>query len=281
MFAKINHLAIISDQYERLGAFYETLFGMRTSDASGLAGQARKATDRRPTFASTVGDGYMGLNINPRRSGRPARLEHFGIEVDDAEYVFARMAEKYPCVKWLKRPSNRPFAGITTHDPDGNVFDISQKSMTNRRDIYAEQHDLHPRHVSHFAVRTMNPDTVAEFYRDIFQLELRNKKEGDPNHYLSDGHITLVIMPWDITDYAGTGICPATMDHVGFTVESLADFKAYAAFIADLNPHLRPMALASNEEGKLRLELWQRSCPLCQHHMTDTDGNMISASEAA
>ena len=35
-------------------------------------------------------------------------------------------------MKWLQRPSNRPFAGITTHDPDGNVFDISQKDMKNR-----------------------------------------------------------------------------------------------------------------------------------------------------
>ena len=41
-------------------------------------------------------------------------------------------------MKWQQRPSTRPFAGMTGHDPDGNVFDISQKDMTNRRDVYVE-----------------------------------------------------------------------------------------------------------------------------------------------
>ena len=280
MFAKLNHLAIISDQYERSAKFYETMFGMRTSDSRSSGGKAPTVRDRRPAFAATVGDGYVGLNINPRRPGRPARLEHFGIEVEDAESVFARMAEKYPRVKWLKRPSNRPFAGVTTHDPDGNVFDISQQNMANRKDLYAEQHELHQRYVNHFALRTMNPDTVAEFYRTIFGFEARNKQPGDANHYLSDGHITMVIMPWDITDYDGTGIAPASMDHIGFTVENLEDFKSYVQFIADENPFLAPMALANNEEGRRRLALWQRSCPLCQHHLSDVEGNMLSASQA-
>src|SRR4051812_15801553 len=171
MFAKLNHLAIISENYERIGKFYEVMFGMRTSGSRSLAGKARTVAEPRPAFAATLGDGYVGININPRRAGRAARFEHFGIEVEDAESVFARMAAKYPRVKWLKRPSTRPFAGITTHDPEGNVFDISKKEMSTGRDFYAEQHPLHDRHVSHFAVRTMNPDSMAEFYREIFELE--------------------------------------------------------------------------------------------------------------
>jgi catechol 2,3-dioxygenase-like lactoylglutathione lyase family enzyme len=273
MFAKLNHIAIISDNYERSAKFYEVMFGMRTADEKG------GGKSQRPVFASTVGDGYVGLNINPRRPGRPARLEHFGIEVEDAEIVFARMAEKYPRLKWLKRPSNRPFAGVTTHDPDGNVFDISQKDMANRRDLYTEEHELTPNHVDHFALRTMNPDICAQFYREIFDLEPRNKKEGDPNHYLSDGHITMVIMPWDITDYDGTGIVPATMDHIGFTVEDLAAFKERVDYVSGLNLHVAPKPVGRGDEGKKRLELAQRACPLCQHHLSDVDGVWLSASE--
>src|SRR5438105_14538728 len=96
------------------------------------------APKARTNRAITVGDGYVGLNINPRRAGRPAGLDHFGIEVEDVETVFHRLRKSYPTVKWLKRPSNRPFAGITTHDPDGNVFDLSQKDMANRGAIYVE-----------------------------------------------------------------------------------------------------------------------------------------------
>ena len=120
------------------------------------------------------------------------------------------MRENYPEVKWLKRPSNRPFAGITTHDPDGNVFDLSQKDMANRGGIYVENDGkANPRHVNHIGVRTLHPAAMAKFYHDVFNLAPKNKKADDPNHYLTDGHMTLVIMPWDITDYEGTGIVTA------------------------------------------------------------------------
>src|SRR5215831_4922345 len=146
MFAKINHVAIVSRDYAQLAQFYEAVFGMRTSAKT------------RPGSAVTVGDGYVGLNINPRRAGRSAGLDHFGIEVEDAETAFDRMRKKYPTVKWLQRPSNRPFAGISTHDPDGNMFDISQKNMSNRTSVYRDQEaggGVNARHINHMALRTM------------------------------------------------------------------------------------------------------------------------------
>src|SRR5437868_14500788 len=164
MFSKINHVAIVSENYAQLAQFYIAAFGMKTSDKT------------RPGRAVTVGDGYVGLNINPRRAGRSAGLDHFGIQVDDVEIVFERMRKSYPGIKWLKRPSNRPFAGITTHDPDGNVFDLSQKDMSNRAAIYVEN-DGKPnaRHISHVAMRTMHPDAMADFYRAVFDLAPTNR----------------------------------------------------------------------------------------------------------
>src|SRR5213082_4107394 len=120
MTAKLKHIALISDNYAVQGKFYEAAFGMRT------------AADPRPERAVTVGDGYVGLNINPRKAGRPAGLDHFGVEVEDVETVFERMRTNYPAADWVQRPSTRPFAGITANDPDGNVFDLSQKQMANR-----------------------------------------------------------------------------------------------------------------------------------------------------
>jgi predicted enzyme related to lactoylglutathione lyase len=177
MSAQINHVAIVSDNYAQLAKFYEAVFGMKSSEL------------QRSASAVTVGDGYVGLNINPRRAGRSAGLDHFGIQVDDVETVFERMRKNYPSVKWLKRPSNRPFAGITTHDPDGNVFDLSQKDMSNRAAIYVENDGkANRRHIDHVAVRTMHPTEMAQFYRDVFELTPKNKTPGDPNHYLTDGH---------------------------------------------------------------------------------------------
>ena len=134
-------------------------------------------------------DGYVGLNINPKKAGRAAGLDHFGIEVEDAETAFGRIQKKYPTVKWLQRPSNRPFAGVSTHDPDGNMFDISQKNMSNRTSVYQDQEagkEVNPRHIDHVALRTMRPDDMAEFYRDVFELAPGNKRQGDRNHYLTD-----------------------------------------------------------------------------------------------
>lgn len=268
MFAKLNHLAIVSENYAVSGKFYEALFGMRTSPRA------------RPESAVVVADGYVGLNINPRRPGRSARLDHFGIEVEDVETVFQRMRTKYPQIEWLKRPSNRPFAGITTHDGDGNVFDLSQRAMDNRRDVYTEMGAVHERHVNHFAVRAMHPDALAEFYRDVFEFEVRNKAEGDHNHYLSDGHITMVIMPWHITDYDGGGISSPALDHMGFTVESLAKFEADVERVSTVNPSLAPEPVGAGPEGKARLDLAKRSCPLCQQHLSDLDGVWLGVAEA-
>src|ERR1700692_1603901 len=137
MFSKINHVAIVSDNYAQLAQFYEAVFGMKTSAKT------------RPGRAVTVGDGYVGLNINPRRAGRAAGLDHFGIQVDDCDQAFDRM-KKYPTAKWHKRTANRPLADISYNDPDGNVFDISQKDMSNRSAIYVENKgEANPRYIHH------------------------------------------------------------------------------------------------------------------------------------
>src|SRR3954447_14621168 len=187
MFSKINHVAIVSERYALLGKFYESVFGMKASGT------------KNPARAITVGDGYVGLNINPRKAGRAAGLDHFGIQVEDVETVFDRMRTKYPDADWVQRPSTRPFAGITANDPDGNVFDISQRKMANRSGIYLENDgNQNERCISHVAMRTMRPDEMARFYVDVFQFAEQNAKPGDPNHYLSDGKMTLMIMPWRI-----------------------------------------------------------------------------------
>src|SRR5215470_490884 len=226
MFSKINHVAIVSENYAQLAKFYEAVFGMKHS------GYGRAAR------AVTVGDGYVGLNINPRRAGRHAGLDHFGIQVEDCETAFERMRKKYSTAKWLKRPSNRPFAGISANDPDGNVFDISQKDMTNRSAIYVEN-------------------------------------KGEANHYLTDGHVTLVIMPWQIEDYDATGIVTCGMDHIGFKVENVDTVKKEIDEIAANNPRLAPSPLATGKEGIALEKMFARSCPLGQYRFADPDGVLL------
>ena len=98
MFAQINHVALISHQYNTLGKFYEAVFGLRFPN-----------TDR-PASAITIGDGYVGLNLIPRRDGYVEGIDHFGMVVDDIEPVLERMKRKHKNATIVKRPSARPFA---------------------------------------------------------------------------------------------------------------------------------------------------------------------------
>jgi catechol 2,3-dioxygenase-like lactoylglutathione lyase family enzyme len=260
VFNKINHLAIISENYTTSAKFYEVMFGMRTSP------------ETRSERSMTVGDGYLGLNINPRSTGRPARLDHFGVEVEDVERVYAALRKSYPAIEWLKRPSNRPFAGITTHDPDGNVFDLSQKDMSNRAGVYAETSgEVHPRHVDHFTIRSVHPEALAAFYRDMLELDTVAASPGDPSHYLTDGRVTLVISPWSITDYAGTSITAPCLDHIGFRVGDMNAFLAHVDKLASENRQIAPYPVGSGPEGRARLELAERQCRLCTRYIADTD----------
>jgi len=266
MSARLKHIALVSDQYALQGRFYEAAFGMRT------------AADTRPERAVTVSDGYVGLNINPRKAGRPAGLDHFGLEIDEVEPVLARLRAQYPAVEVVKRPSTRPFAGLSTHDPDGNVFDLSQPDMANRTSVYVDAGSTQPRRISHLALRTLHPAQLAEFYVGILGLRSVERTPKDANFYLSDGRVTLVLMPWRISDYAGTGIVRPGPDHIGFEVEDLEAVKQRLQALGDNNPHLRPMPLAG-PEGEARLKLFAACCPLGQYRLADPDGVLLDLAE--
>ena len=102
MSGKLNHLAITTDHYAVIGMFYRAVFGMKVSGDTS-----------REMSAISVGDGYVGMTIIPRRGGRKAGLDHFGIEVEDLDKVREKMAKKYPDIEIVKRPGNRPFASYS------------------------------------------------------------------------------------------------------------------------------------------------------------------------
>ena len=268
MFSKINHVASSSEKYAVLGKFYETVFGMKTS------------TGLRSGRAVTVGDGYVGFNINPRKAGRGAGLDHFGIQVENMDIVFDRMRSKYPDAHWIERPPTRPFAAISANDPDGNVFDLSQIDSKNRAHVYKENDGtVQKRFISHVAVRTMRPDEMAKFYVEVFELTPQNKQPGDPNNYLSDGHMTLMLIPWDIRNYADTNVLLGGLDHIGFTVESIDKLKEDVDEAIAINPLFNPIPFGKGKEGGARFDLLKKQCPVADYFMSDLDYNLIAVRE--
>jgi catechol 2,3-dioxygenase-like lactoylglutathione lyase family enzyme len=268
MSARINHVAITSDHYAMNARFYEALFGMTPGKRT-----------LSPARAISLGDGYVGMTHIPRRDGRTSGLDHFGIEVDDLEDTIARMKKFDPELDALKRPPIRPFAAYSAHDPDTNIFDLSQRNIGFQKDVYAENNgeDVRPRRVSHIALRTRHAKKCAQFYAEVFGLPVLNQPSDD-NFYLSDGRVTLAIIPWKIADYYAQDPARTGLDHIGFKVESVEQVKKDVEFLIGENPHMHGRPLGYGSEGEARLKLFQK-CPLGCFHLTDIEGVHVDVAE--
>ena len=272
MFAKINHMAMVSPIYPMLAKFYEAYFGLKPSGKTS-----------RPLNAVTVGDGYVGLNINPLRDGYIGGLDHFGMVVDSIDTVMERARSKFPGSAIVKRPSTRPFAAYSAHDPDGNVFDLSQKSDADKLvGVYAEQSNgggpAKDRYLNKFAVRTMNAERCAEFYAHVFELQPVNRPGAAGGFHLTDGRVTLSILPWSIPLFEGMGIKRPGPDHIGFKVENIAAFKEHVQTTAGMNTYLMPMPLGGSKEANVRRDFLAKNAG-GKFQMADPGGLWIDVTD--
>jgi len=282
MLSRIQHAAIVSENFVREAKFYEAVLGMKRSKP----GSAEEEKAIRTNYAVSISDGYVGVTVIGRKPGYVPGLHHFGIDVDDVEEAIARIKKKYPDVAVLKRPSNRPFATFGAHDPEGNYFDLTQEGMDNRRDVYAvrpsspqaEQQREQARRIHHIKLRVMKPAAIADFYRDLFDLREEEKALEDPNFYLTDGKVTLIIAPWKMSDFEGAGIDRPGLEHVGFKVDSVEAVKKELAALREANPEMRERVISEPKEGERRLALIA-SCRHGQHQFSSPDGVFVDISE--
>ena len=273
MFAQINHMAMISHQYPLLERFYRSHFKFRISERAHHDAEA----------SAIVGDGNVGLNILPRRDGYMGAIDHFGIVVDSIDTLLERMKDANPKTNIVKRPSTRPFAAYSGHDPDGNVFDVAEKSGDNLKDVYVEQQEEEWKEAGacqfrRFAIRTPNAEECAEFYSDVLELQLINTPEGKEGYHLTDGRVILSLMQWDIEKFGGMSIKRPGPDHIGIRVPDLAEFKKEAKRLADKNTFLAARPLGGSDEANTRRDLLAE-CALGEFQMADPDGNWIDITD--
>ena len=119
--ARIRHIAIFSDDPERLADWYVGVFGME------VKGKSDGGT------AVWMTDGYMDIALLKRTSElSPEGVHHFGvtIEPDEKDGVYRRLKERDA---WLmKPPPGRPYVEDAAKDADGNKFDISTSAVKSR-----------------------------------------------------------------------------------------------------------------------------------------------------
>jgi len=270
MLTRIQHFAIVSENFVREAKFYESVFGMKRSKP----GSEEEQKAIRTNYAVSISDGYVGVTVIGRKPGYVPGLHHFGVDVDDVNEAIRRVKKSYPEVAVLKRPSNRPFATYGAHDPEGNYFDLTEEGASNRRDVYVAAQREQPRQVHHLKLRVMNPANIAAFYRDSFDLKEADKALEDPNYYLTDGKMTLIIAPWKMSDYEGAGIDRPGLEHVGFKVEDVGAVKKELAALRETDADMRERIISEPSEGERRLALIA-SCRHGELRFSSPDGIFV------
>ncbi|HWO43760.1 MAG TPA: VOC family protein [Candidatus Eisenbacteria bacterium] len=270
MFTKIRHIAIHTENYQRMATFYKTVFGMKKI-TEGMTDEHGNYNKER----GHLSDGVIGLALLQRQPGFSAGLDHFGLEVADVQEVRERLKRHYPDVCIAQSQSHVPFAGLRTHDPDGNQFDLSQKGMANVREGYLEGGWEQPRWINHIAIRSARPEFLAEYYRKVFELEPVEGLSGGGSYLLSDGKVALVLRSWDMVSYRGLW---AGLDHFGFKVEDLERTKQDLGKLAAEQPGSAPRKIAVGRDGATREKNLQE-CRLCRYALADPDGILLDLTD--
>jgi catechol 2,3-dioxygenase-like lactoylglutathione lyase family enzyme len=179
--------------------------------------------------------------------------------------------------------------GRAGHDPEGHVFDLTYAEMGERRRNIVKNKDGEgrtTRHIHHLAMRALDPEKVARFYTDVFDLQIAQEPGADRVQHLTDGVLTFAIMPWKITDYAEAGIVerPA-LDHIGFEVESIEAYKHDLEVLVAEYPEAAPWA-DKRDEQRLRDERAARAnllatCPYHEAHLWDPECCFFDVREAS
>ena len=121
---QIRHIAISSDDTEKLARFYKEVFGFRPS---------RPTPEGRKTIYLT--DGHVELaileNTNQQNSNG---LHHFGIQADDFDAEINRV-EKLQSAKPIMRDDAAPSEQAWISDPSGNHIYLSVKGTLDYQPV--------------------------------------------------------------------------------------------------------------------------------------------------
>jgi len=114
--AQIRHIAISSDDTEKLARFYKEVFDFR---------QSRPTPEGRKTIYLT--DGHVELTILENGNQQNSNgLHHFGVQMDDMEGTVDRI-EKLQPGKSIVRPESSSQKEAWLSDPSGNHIYLSDK----------------------------------------------------------------------------------------------------------------------------------------------------------
>jgi catechol 2,3-dioxygenase-like lactoylglutathione lyase family enzyme len=87
----------------------------------------------------------------------------------------------------------------------------------------------------HLALFARDPEKLAQFYIDVFDMTIVPESEGTTARYVTDGYFTLAILPHRLQGSAATGL-----NHFGFAVDDTAAVSARLVKHGVESPKERP-----------------------------------------
>jgi len=88
--------------------------------------------------------------------------------------------------------------------------------------------------IRHLAIMARDTEELAQFYERVFEMDRLHKSKGG-GVYLSDGHLTLAILPHRLE-----GESPVGLNHFGFKVDDLEEVNRRLAAEGVEEPKQRP-----------------------------------------
>jgi len=270
MFARIRHVAVYTENYQKTSRFYQTIFGMKKI-TTGMTDEKGHYDPNR----GHVSDGVIGLALLQRHAGIRSGLDHFGFEVQSTETVLEKLRKDYPDLRVATSLEHVPFSVLRIQDPAGTHIDVSQKGVAKVREGYLEEGWEQPRHLHHVAIRAGKPSLLADFYRNVFELRPVEGVSEKGQLCLSDGKVSLVIIPCENTSYRAM---TEGLDHIGFKVETLKKVEQELDALSHSHPDSAPKKIDLGRFGHVtQREL--ESCMLGRHALSDPDGVLLDLLE--
>ncbi|MBI2347588.1 MAG: VOC family protein [Deltaproteobacteria bacterium] len=270
MFARIRHVAVYTENYQRTCRFYQSIFGMKKI----TTGMTDEKGDYDPNRGH-ISDGVIGLALLQRHAGIRSGLDHFGFEVESTETVLERLRKGYPELRVAASLEHVPFSVLRIQDPAGTHIDVSQQGVAKVREGYLEEGWEQPRHLHHVAIRSGRPSRLAEFYQHVFELRPLEGVSDNGQLRLSDGRVSVVIIPTENNSYRAM---TEGLDHIGFKVEDLKKAGRELDDLGKSHPDSAPKKIDLGRFGHVtRREI--ESCVLGQVALCDPDGVLMDLME--
>ena len=107
--------------------------------------------------------------------------------------------------------------------------------------------------IKHLAIKTVDPERLAKFYVDVFELEIVARSENGAV-YLTDGYLNLALL-------RARADVPPGLNHFGFEIDDMEEIGERLEKAGMAGPAVRP-----------------NNPPFAEERAMDPDGNMFDLS---